>query len=693
MSHEEEQKEFSHKKAQKAQKGSGQASETIADENRSGQVSRTTIADEELEAAMERERGELEKTWACPTGIRGWFTDTDHKSIAIRYIVTAFVFFVLGGLEAALMRIQLARPENHFLSPDKYNQIFTVHGTTMMFLFAVPIMTAMGIYLVPLMVGARDVAFPRLNLFGYFIYLFGGIFLYVGFFLNTGPDAGWFAYVPLSGPGFSPGKRVDVWAQMITFTEISALVGAIVVIGTAFKMRAPGMTLNRIPLFVWAQVITAFMIIFAMPAVMLASGLLASDRLIDTHFFNPAEGGDAILYQHLFWFFGHPEVYIIFIPALGFISPIIVTFARRKIFGHLALVLSLISTAFIGFGLWVHHMFATPIPQMGQSFFSAASMMIAIPSGVQIFCWIATLWGGKLNMKTPLYFVLGFFVIFVLGGLTGVMQASVPLDLQLHDTFFVVGHFHYVLIGGAVFPLFGAFYYWFPKWTGRMLSEWAGRWNFWLMFIGFNLVFFPMHILGLNGMPRRVYTYLPETGWGTLNLIASIGAFILASGVAVFVINVFWARRAGVIAGNNPWAADSLEWSITSPPPHYNFHNIPVVQGRYPIWQATEDAPVVRGLSTTKRETLVTSVMDAQPELRFDIPGPSIWPVMVALGAATALIPGIFTPWAFLVGAILTGAALTCWFFGDPNYENKTARETGEHVQPVSHTELRPEEV
>jgi cytochrome c oxidase subunit 1 len=458
-------------------------------------------------------------------------------------------------------------------------------------------------------------------------------------------------------------------------------------------MRAPGMTLNRIPLFVWAQVITAFMIIFAMPAVMLASGLLASDRLIDTHFFNPAEGGDAILYQHLFWFFGHPEVYIIFIPALGFISPIIITFARRKIFGHLALVLSLISTAFIGFGLWVHHMFATPIPQMGQSFFSAASMMIAIPSGVQIFCWIATLWGGKLNMKTPLYFVLGFFVIFVLGGLTGVMQASVPLDLQLHDTFFVVGHFHYVLIGGAVFPLFGAFYYWFPKWTGRMLSEWAGRWNFWLMFVGFNLVFFPMHILGLNGMPRRVYTYLPETGWGTLNLIASIGAFILASGVAVFVINVFWARRAGVIAGNNPWAADSLEWSITSPPPHYNFHNIPVVQGRYPIWQATEDAPVVRGLSTTKRETLVTSVMDAQPELRFDIPGPSIWPVMVALGAATALIPGIFTPWAFLVGAILTGAALTCWFFGDPNYENKTARETGEHVQPVSHTELRPEEV
>ena len=652
------------------------------------------INEEELAAAMERERDELERTWARPRGLRGWCTDTDHKAIAMRYIVTAFVFFVLGGIEAALMRLQLARPENHFLSPDQYNQIFTVHGTTMMFLFAVPIMTAMGIYLVPLMIGARDVAFPRVNLFGYFVYLIGGILLYTGFVLNTGPDAGWFAYVPLSGPGFSPGKRVDIWAQMITFTELSGLAGAVVVIGTVFKMRAPGMSINRLPLFVWAQLITSFMIIFAMPSVMLASGLLASDRLIDTHFFNAAEGGDAILYQHLFWFFGHPEVYIIFIPALGFISPIIVAFARRKIFGYLALVLSLISTGFIGFGLWVHHMFATPIPQMGQSFFTAASMVISIPSGVQIFCWLATLWGGKLNLKTPLLFVLGFFAIFVIGGLTGVMLASVPLDLQIHDTFFVVAHLHYVLIGGAVFPLFGAFYYWFPKWTGRMLSERAGWWNFWLMFIGFNLVFFPMHQLGLNGMPRRVYTYLPASGWGTLNLIASIGAFILATGVLVFIVNVIWARRAGVIAGDNPWAADSLEWSVSSPPPNYNFHNIPVVQGRYPIWEGTENAPVIRGLSTTKREGLVTSVLDAQPELRFDIPGPSIWPLMVALATAVMFIAGIFTPWAFLVGAILAGIALTCWFFGDPNYENHTARETGHKSEKISGTpELQPKEV
>ncbi len=683
MSHEEEQRNISHEKAQKAHR-----------EGRSDKWSNSTITDEELAEAMQQEREDLEKTWAPPSGVWGWFTDTDHKAIAKRYIVTAFIFFLLGGIEAALMRIQLAFPENHFLNPDRYNQIFTTHGTTMMFLFAVPIMTAFGIYFVPLMVGARDVAFPRLNVYGYFVYLIGGLLLYTGFFLNTGPDAGWFAYVPLSGPAYSPGKRVDIWAQMITFTEISALVGAIIVIGTAFKMRAPGMSINRIPLFVWAQVVTAFMIIFAMPAVMLASSFLASDRLIDTHFFNPAEGGDAILYQHLFWFFGHPEVYIIFIPALGFISPIIVTFARRKIFGYVPLVLSLISTGFIGFGLWVHHMFATPIPQMGQSFFTAASMMIAIPSGVQIFCWIATLWGSKLNIKTPLLFVLGFFAIFVLGGLTGLMLASVPLDLQIHDTFFVVAHLHYVLIGGAVFPLFGAFYYWFPKWTGRMLSERAGHLNFWLMFIGFNLVFFPMHQLGLNGMPRRVYTYLPETGWGTLNLIASIGAFVLAAGVLVFIVNAIWALRAGVVAGDNPWGAASLEWSVPSPPPHYNFHNIPVVQGRYPIWQATADAPVVRGLSSKKRETLVTSVMDAQPELRFEIPGPSIWPLMVALATGVTFIVGIFTPWAFLFGAILAGITLTCWFFADPNYENKHARETGEkseHVAPRA--ELQPKEI
>jgi cytochrome c oxidase subunit I+III len=361
------------------------------------------------------------------------------------------------------MRVQLARPENTFADPDFYNQLFSLHGTTMMFLFAVPIMEAMALYLVPLMIGTREIAFPRLAAFNYWMFLFGGAMIYIGFILNIGPDAGWFSYVPLAGPEYTPGKRADFWAQMITFTELSGLGVSVQLIVTILKQRAPGMALNRMPLFVWATLVTSFMTVFAMPAVMLASSFLIMDRLIGTHFFNPAEGGDALLWQHLFWFFGHPEVYIIFVPALGFVSEIVATFARRPVFGYTAVVLSLIATGFLAFGLWVHHMFATGLPQLGASFFTAASMLIAIPSGTQIFCWLATLWDGRPQLRTPLLFVLGFFFIFVIGGLTGVMLASVPLDAQVHDTYFVVAHLHYVLIGGAVFPLFGALHYWFPK--------------------------------------------------------------------------------------------------------------------------------------------------------------------------------------------------------------------------------------
>ncbi|MDT7604000.1 MAG: cytochrome c oxidase subunit, partial [Acidobacteriota bacterium] len=509
--------------------------------------------DDAVPLPVEGERlRELELTWKSPRGIRSFFTDTNHKVIAMRYIVTAFVFFLLAGVEAAVMRLQLARPEHGLVSPDTYNQVFTMHGTTMMFLFAVPIMEAMGLYFVPLMIGTRNVAFPRANALGYYTYLIGGLLLYVSFFLHVGPDAGWFAYVPLASKAYNAGPGQDFYELGLIFLTISTTVGAVEIIVTVFKQRAPGMSLNRLPLFVWAQLVTAFMIIFSMPAVMMASGMLAMDRLVDTHFFNVAEGGDALLYQHMFWFFGHPEVYIIFIPALGFVSSIVATFSRRAVFGYLPMVLSLIATAFIGFGLWVHHMFATPLPQLGQSFFTGASMMIAIPSGVQIFCWIATMWGGRLRLKTPLVFVLGFFAIFVLGGLSGLILASVPLDLQVHDTYFVVAHFHYVLIGGAVFPLFGAFYYWFPKWTGRLLSERLGKVNFWLLFVGFNLVFFPMHQLGLRGMPRRVYTYLPQMGWGNLNLLATVGAGVMALGVLAFLANVWASRRAGALAGDNP---------------------------------------------------------------------------------------------------------------------------------------------
>ena len=640
---------------------------------------------------LEAEREELERSWGPPSGLFASLSSVDHKAIGIRIVVTAFTIFAMAGLLALAMRLQLMQPEGKVLGPDLYNQFFTVHGTAMMFLFAVPVMEGMAIYLVPLMVGTRNVAFPRMNAFGYYIYLFAGILLFTALILNIGPDAGWFAYVPLSGPEFGPGKRVDVWSQVVSLTEIAALVGAVEIIVTVLKQRAPGMSLNRIPLYVWSVVVTSFMVIFAMPAVMLSSSLLSMDRLtnVSTHFFNHAEGGDPILWQHLFWFFGHPEVYIIFIPATGFVSAIITTFSRRRTFGYTPLVLSMIATAFIGFGVWVHHMFTTPLPQLGQSIFTASSMMIVIPNGVQIFCWLATLWLGRLNLKTPLIFVLGFFAIFVMGGLTGVMLASVPLDLQLHDTFFVVAHFHYVLIGGAVFPLLGAIYYWFPKMSGRMLSEKAGIVNFILLFIGFNLVFFPMHILGLNGMPRRVYTYVAETGWGDLNFLATMGAFTMGIGVLVFVGNVLYSLREGEIAGVNPWGADTLEWSIESPPSPYNFQNIPVVQGRHAIWERTENAPVVTGLHTKIREVLCTTIHDAQPEHRYELAGHSFIPLVMAVVVGLTFVAFAFTPWAIPMGIAASAVVFFIWFWSNsihhrppysPEADNPSYDDEGEVV-------------
>ena len=620
------------------------------------------IPDDELPPAVNPEdHARLWKAWEPHTGLWGWLTSVSHKSVAKRYIATCLLWFLFGGLEAAVMRAQLARPESTLVGPDRYNQVFSMHGTTMMFLFAVPIMQAMGLYLVPLMVGARNVAYPRLNALGYWVFLAGGSFIYIAFVLNTGADAGWFAYVPLSGPAFSAGKRVDVWAQMITFTEIAALIGAIQIIGTVLKTRAPGMSLNRLPLFVWAQLVTAFMVIFAMPSVATGSMFLAFDRLVGTHFFNPAEGGDALLWQHLFWFFGHPEVYIIFIPALGFVSQIVTTFTRRPVVGYPVMVLALITTGFIGFGLWVHHMFATTVPQMGAGFFTAASTLIAVPTGVQIFCWIATIWTGRPVWRTPLLFVFGFIAIFVIGGVTGVMLASVPFDLQAHDTYFVVAHLHYVLLGGALFPLFGAFYYWFPKFSGRLMSERLGRWNFWLLFIGVNVTFFPMHLLGLDGMTRRVYTYLASTGWGTLNLVASIGAAIIVSGMTVFVVNLVMSWRGGTRAGPNPWDADTLEWLTSSPPPPYNFADTPVVTSRSGLWAYGDEIPVVTGLQTHRPYGLVTTVMDAEPVLRHEHPGPSIAPLVFAMVVTGMLIGGIFTPWAYPAGFALLPIPWLMW--------------------------------
>ena len=635
-----------------------------------------------LPASLDVSAEKLEAVWAEKPGLFGWLSVVNHRDIGRRYIVTAFVFFFMAGLLALVMRIQLARPDNHFLGPDAYNQIFTMHGTVMMFLFAVPVMEAFGVYVVPLMVGARNIAFPRLNAFSYWMFLFGGIFVFVMFALNSGPDVGWFAYPPLSGPAYTPGKRADVWAQLITFTELAGLAVSVEIIVTVFKLRAPGMSLNRIPLFVWAQTITAFMVLLAMPAVMLASTALILDRLVGTHFFNPAEGGDPLLWQHLFWFFGHPEVYIIFIPATGIVSTIVSTFSRRPAFGYLALVLALVSTAFIGFGLWVHHMFATGLPQMGESFFTAASIMIAIPSGLQFFCWIATMWGGRVVLKLPMLWVLGFFIVFLVGGLTGVMLAAVPLDLQVHDTFFVVAHFHYVLIGGALFPLFGAVYYWFPKITGRMLGERLGQWNFWLFTLGFNLTFFPMHILGLEGMPRRVYTYQAETGWGDLNYLSTIGAGVLGVSVLVFLVNVIVSLRAGVLAGDNPWGAGTLEWATTSPPPNCNFVYPPTVAGVNPLWENPPDQPVVVGLRDDVRDVLVTYVLDAEPDHRTEFPEPTIWPFCTALATSALFIGSIFTPWAVVIGAVPLFVGLTGWFWP------KEAGETGTQAWPIQHRTL-----
>ena len=650
-------------------------SSTTLEIDRSLPVLQPPVDGEWLDEATTRER--LAQTWATPRGWLGWLSSVDHKQVAHRYFVTAFFFFGLAGIAALMMRVQLARAESALIGPDLYNQLFTMHGSTMMFLFAVPIMEGVAVYLVPLMVGARAIAFPKLNAFSYWIYLAGGVMLWVAFMLNIGPDAGWFSYTPLSGPQYSLGKRVDFWAQMITFTELSGLTVAVVIVATVVKMRAPGMTLNRIPLLVWSMLVMSIMIIFAMPSVMLASTFLLMDRLVGTHFFNAAEGGDALLWQHLFWFFGHPEVYIIFIPALGMVSSIVATFCKRQVFAYPLMVLALVATGLFAFGLWVHHMFATGLPHLGNSFYTTASMVIAVPSGVQIFCWIATIWQGRPTLATPMLFVIGFIVVFVLGGLTGVMLASVPLDLQLHDTYFVVAHFHYVLIGGAVFPLLGAVYYWFPKITGRALDETMGKWNFWLLFVGFNLTFFPMHILGLAGMPRRVYTYTQGLGWDGLNLLATAGSFMILMSLLLLAWNLITTLRSSVRAGPNPWGAGTLEWATPSPPPAYNFAHVPLIGSDNPLWDRRDRAAVMGGLRLDKREVLLTTALDATPDVREPSAKPSIWPLLTAIATTAMFIGSIFTPWAVVVGSIPIGIALIGWFWpkGPP-------RKDGEDAEP-----------
>ena len=637
--------------------------QSIEEENRELEKERANIARDGPDLTGAALAARLDRTWRRPPGIVGWLSTVDHKEIGRRYIVTALIFLALGGALSILMRLQLARPDNNLISAARYNELFTMHGSTMMFLFAVPVMEGVALYVIPLMVGTRATTFPRLNAFSYFLYLFGGLMLWGAFALNIGPDVGWFAYPPLSGPQFSPGKRADVWAQMITFTEVSALAAAVVLVTTILKARAPGKTLARMPLYAWAMLVVAVMIIFSMPAIALCSSMLISDRLVGTHFYNAAEHGDPLLWQHLFWFFGHPEVYIIFLPATGFVSVIVETFCRRPIFAYPVVVLALVSTGILSFGLWVHHMFATGLPRVGYSFYTAASMTVAIPTGLQIFCWLATMWDGRPRFAVPMLYVVGFIVTFVIGGLTGVMVAAVPLDLQLHDTYFVVAHFHYVLIGGAVFPLLGALTYWYPKITGRMMSETLGKVGFWMIFLGFQLAFFPMHIAGMLGMPRRVYTYPAGLGLELPNLLSTIGALVVALAVLLFVINGVLSLYRGAIAPDDPWDAASLEWATSSPPPVYNFAHIPVVESRTPLWDIGGELPVVTGLRVDDKEQLLTTVVDAKPDIREPIPEASPWPFISAVATGVLFISSIFSPWAIPVGAIPVAIALTAWFW------------------------------
>ena len=511
-----------------------------------------------------------------------WLTTTDHKKIGILYLVTTFVFFMLGGVEALLMRVQLGVPNNTLLSSEHYNELLTMHGTTMVFLFVVPIMAGFGNYFVPLMIGARDMAFPRLNALSFWLLLLGGIVFYMTLFFHP-PEAGWWSYPPLSSITYSPSGGQDAWIFLIHITGISSLVGAINFYATIVNMRAPGMSWGRLPLFVWAILIYAILLIIALPPVAAAVTMLLTDRHFGTHFFDPTAHGSPVLWQHLFWFFGHPEVYIMILPGFGIISEVIPVFSRKPIFGYKAIAASTAVIAFLATLVWAHHMFAAPVPIVVLGFFMLSSFLIGVPTGVKIFNWIATLWRGSIQMTAALYFALGFIALFVLGGITGIFLATFPVDWQLNDTYFVVAHFHYTLVGGAVFTIFCGIYYWFPKITGRMMNETVGKVSFWFMFIGFNMTFFVQHALGLSGMPRRIYTYAPNLGWSTYNLISTIGSFILAVGILITVVNVVRSLHHGKVAGPDPWKGNTLEWFTTSPPPVNNFDEVPRVRSVEPM--------------------------------------------------------------------------------------------------------------